>query len=447
MTTELINQWKTKVILLHTDIKLYIEIIDNVLKSDIDLIRDINKMLKEVEIDDNLFQKNITFNSTRMIFTNIGKIDHVSSILRQLVNLVTDPLHLKQIKSEMSDTYYKNIVARGKKISKEVDIIQNLIDEITQSVISNLDDNIVKNTHTSEFEQIYLNNLSKTSSLIFNKYLEVYNKYHINTQPILQKIYDYILGYNDEKLNDKPYSSHPLLLMGLSFNLSPHMDFINEDLIMKSTSGGIIKVNNKVNKSVSYTVYDINALLSGKYTTVIKKESINPNTVEYSKTIKLTPLLKKSRSYNIHNINIDNSAFSTIYESLDGGVHFRQMNKSLPTDNVRYIDKGPKPRVYLYNSNCMNIISSKPQVKLDKEITKPKEGYVDVTKLIKNKTLSSMYKEVTMVHKTNFTKNKERRLFEIFKSEIYLREIRKINTKVMSEVKIPFESPLVLNLF
>ena len=39
-------------------------------------------------------------------------------------------------------------------------------------------------------------------------------------------------------------------------------------------------------------------------------------------------------------------------------------NKELDYKDVEFISKGPKPRIYLYNEECMNIIKAKEDIKL-----------------------------------------------------------------------------------
>ena len=441
MTAELVKEWKINAILLHDSAKIYMDIIDNILKSDVELFRDIAKITKYIN---KIPKGEILFNTTKNLFVNIDIVNTITSALEQLVTLITKSEYLKRIKNEMSDTYYKTITTRGDKLVRDVNSLNELAVRLSKSAIDNIDDEVVKGTSISEFEKLYLSHLSSASSIIFKHYMNIYRKINTNTQPLLQKIYDYVLGYKDEKLNRNMYSSHPLLLMGLSFSLTPHTDFISTSVVDKVTSGGIIKINNKISHALSYTTYDIQALLHGKYTTVNRKESINPNTIIYSKTIQSTPLLTSSKGSYIEEINVNNSALTTVYESLDGSTQFRKIGETTPSDAIKYINKGPKPRVYLYNSNCIDVLTSKTQTKLPTPVVKSKVEYVDATKLTKNKTLSSMYKE--LAHSSN-DKNRERRLYNIIKANTYLKEIKKINTKYVETILIPFNQSSIYNLF
>lgn len=441
MTDELIKEWKAKIKILYSDTKIYMETIDDIIKSDITLFRDITDLIKIIDKTNSVSP---TFSTSKDLFVSIGIIDNIVSSINKLIDIVTNPEHLQGVKNEMSDTYYKTINARRNKLVKSSELLYNFIDKITETLLNNVDQEIIKNTPIAEFERLYLTHPSSTSSRIFKYYLDMYDKNNINTRPLLEKMYDYILGYNGESLNDKPYSTHPLLLMGLSFNLMPQNEIIKEDIIPNTTTGGIITINNKINPAMSYTIYNIHALLNGKYTTVNRKESINSDTIIYSKTIQSIPLPKSINTNAIKNINTDNASLITVYESLDNGLHFRKMSEPISSDSVKYLHMGPKPRVYLYNSNCIDVITSKKNIKLATPLVKSKVEYVDATNLLKNRSLDSMYKEIAY---SSNDKNKERRLYNIMKANTYLKEIKKVYTKSKSIIQIPFESPLVLNLF
>jgi len=205
MTVELIKEWKTKINLLYDDVKIYMDIIDNILKSNVEIFRNIASVIKKVTLINKFPKGDIEFKSSKDIFTHIDMIDTITSSLKDLIKTVTDLTHLKQIKSEMSDTYYKTITARGDRLIREINTLEELVVKITESILSSMDKEIVKNTPVSEFEKMYLSHLSSTSSNIFKFYIDTYRENHIDTHSLLQKIYDYILGYKDEILNNKPY--------------------------------------------------------------------------------------------------------------------------------------------------------------------------------------------------------------------------------------------------
>uniref|UniRef100_A0A6C0LHV7 Uncharacterized protein n=1 Tax=viral metagenome TaxID=1070528 RepID=A0A6C0LHV7_9ZZZZ len=442
-----INKWKIGLEILYMDILSYRQNIDNVMEYESST--EIKKELKELDKKfKNIYKiepKSFSFDTTENIFTNISKLNDFSESLKRYIEIITNDVNLKEIKSSMSDTYYKGVLASKKKLEKNKLENINMLKKIVEIIVENVSNDTILNTRIKDFETIFLTNISPMSLILFNKYVKVYKKGSSENvkmiESFLQKIFDYVLGYKNEKLNESMFSNHPILMMGLTFNLNPHNSFIPVKDINKSNS---ILIDNHIKTSTSYTIYNLDKLLNGDYNQVKKIASINRNSVMSSRTIDNTFVEFKSKSKGIE--MKESGKTTTIYESLDGNKSYRKLGSEMEYKDVEYINKGPKPRVYLYNEECMNIIKAKEDIKLKIDIQKT-DTSVELDKSYnKVNDLSSMYS------KLNDSKSKkisdEERIFNIYRANTYLNEIRKLNKKEDSEaIKIAFDIPLVVNLF
>ena len=443
---DLFKNWKRDINLLYLDVVVYTDYIINQISSNIELNKDYKKLKKNVDVIQKISSKEFYLKSSEDIFNVIFYIDDLTQQLKNLIELVTDKKYLISIERSMSGTYYETILNKNKKLHKKIEKIEILVNDITNYIINNIDTKLILDTPLHQFEKLYIDNISSTSMLLFNKYINVYEKNNINVSNLTQKIYDYILGYRNEIFNDKPYSSHPLLLMGLTFNLTPNSNLISSNELKQLSNSGIITINNQIVNSDYIILYNIEELLNGKYSTINKNNSINRSTVLYSQTIKTIPISNNNdNTTGIQYIKTDNKSTITVYETIDSGINFRRIGPpTLSFDKIKYIDKGPKPRVYLYNTECMKILNSLPNIKHGKTIEKNKIEYVEVDHLLKIKNLEAMH---LALFKEQREKNSEIRLYNLYKANMYLRDIRRVIKKTNIAIKIPFEEYSIIKLF
>lgn len=435
MLEPLIKEYSIKVKELYAMIKQFTDSIIHIIELDTDnysLLLSADKKIKKMIKIDKLF-----FESTEDIFMSLRKISDINNMFKYLMDLITKETYLFEIQKEMSNTYYQSLENSIKEINKNIKNIIKLSKKISRYVSNNINEEMILNTDIKDFEGIYQKYNSSIGIYIFNKYISVYKQNNIDVESILQKIYDYILGYNNEELNKKPYSTHPLLLMGLSFNLNPDNNFISSKDLQDKEKTGIIKINNKLPLSRYSTFYKLYDLLKGSYSTVLKKQSINSDTVYFSKTIENNIIeYKQQKNPFIEMSNLDHNKIN-IYESLDGGNTYRSLGKNLDTNKYKYINMGPKPRTYLYNEKFFDIINNR---RLLKNIVNYKSEYIDISKLRNINSLSVMYDTIK-----SDKKGDEEFLYDIYKANSYLKEIIKLNKNSIPQ--IPFTERNILNLF
>ena len=437
MLEPLIKEYTIKVKELYVTLKQFTDSIIHIIELSTDantypLVLSTDKKIKKMIKFDN-----ISFESTEDIFKSLQKISDINNIFKYLMDLITKETYLSEIQKEMSNTYYESLKNSIKEINKNIKNIIKLSKKISKSISNNINDEIILNTDIKDFESIYQKYNSSIGIYVFDKYISVYKQNNIDVEGILQKVYDYVLGYNNEELNKKPYSNHPLLLMGLSFNLNPDNNFISYKDLQDEEKKGIIKINNKLQLSHYITFYKLYDLLKGNYSTVLKKQSINSDTVYFSKTIENNIIeYKEQKKPSIEMSNLDHSKIN-IYESLDGGNTYRSLGKNLDTNKYKYINMGPKPRTYLYNKKFLDIINNK---KIHKTLKNYRSEYIDISELRNIDSLSIMYDKIK-----SDKKGDEELLYDIYKANSYLREIRKLSKNAIPQ--IPFTERDILNLF
>ena len=441
MSDALIDKWENRFKVLYSDILDYINVIEGAFEVDSISNEKLTLYQKKYKKQVALLRKyDFKVDGICEILETLKLINGINQIVRSMVDLVSDDVFLKNIEQGMSNTFYQSVLSHRKRLVKMIDECENLAVDITKEMVNSISDKTVLETSINDFERMYINHISTTSVFVFNKCIELYKLNKINVNSVVQKMYDYILGYLNEPLNKNPYCSHPLLLMGLSFNLKPQSFFISQKDVSEKEKHGLIKINNVLKTDQYMTFYNLGGLLNGKYLQVVKKHSINPDTIFYSRTIENNIINNKKENAFIKSYNLDHPRMD-VYESLDGGNMYRSLNSGVSTSVFRHIDKGPRPRVYLYNAKFLGALRLKGNSTINKTIKESKSEYVDVSKLMRIDSLSEMYDKIS----SKSTKHKEKLLYELYKADTYLKEIRKLGKN--SEPKIPFTEPLMLNLF
>ena len=445
-----INEWEKTIYNIYLNQIEYKNYISDILLSDITSSNKIDKYDKKLQkIGYNKIKYNIS--DTESLFELLNKVTDINNTIFEYSEIIFKEEYLKQIKSTMSETYYGSILKVKNNIIKDYSKIYSITQKVIDTIVENINNDIVSNTDIEDFINICTKNINKNTIYLYNKYINIYKQILkeddlIKLNNFIQNLYEFILGYNNEKLNVNTFSKHPITLMGITFNLNTKNDFfIKENELSKNN----IIINNYIINMRDFVIYNIDKLLNGKYNMIKKNQSIDRDIVEYAKTIYFEPIISPNKTISgsiTNNVSKNDSEIVNVYESLDNGNTFRELkNKYIKNINIPFIDKGPKPRIYLYNKNIFELIKNNPNINLNNKIEKKGSLYIELDKdFIKNNTLESMYKHISSQHTKNDLgpETDEKRLYNIYKSNFYLSEIRKGGGN-----KIPNEDFSVLQLF
>lgn len=438
MSTFDINKWYDSIQEIKQDLNVYQNIINEELYSDIsdrEVVDNNNKTLS------GLNKKGIDRNSFDDMMKVLSYFDNMTALLKENVDIITKEKYIKSIERSMSETYYKDILSKNKGLHKKIDKLYGNINTYVKIVVSSLSEEDINRYKWDDIIKAYTPNISDSTTKIFMKVLRLYKVKNINIIGIINELKNSSLGYKGELFSKDPYCKHPLLLMGMTFNLYPIQSntFIDKSDI-NTTNTGAILIDNSLHNSTNITIYDLKKILYGSYGDISRIHSINKNFIEASKTIIMKPVsVDKNKGIIIDNKGKEKTI---IYESLDGKT-YRKMGPIMDTSAANNISIGPKPRVYLYNSLSYDTIKGKKDIFLNKEVEVRTE-YIDLLKYKGLKTIPDVLKLMGITKDGN----KDKYLYYVFIASRFLNEIRKLNTrKNIKEYKIAVEKFLVSELF
>ena len=343
---------------IYVDVTYLIELFRGQFQSNIQLYRKIYMIEIKLKKLNRLHPDDFLFNNTQNILESLNKLYVFVLQLSNLLDLANNKTILDNTQTNMSTTYYNTIMSKYKNIEKQINNLKISIDQLATIVSEELNEDIIIDTPVSTFETLYIDNLSPPNLIIFRKYIDIYKKNNINTTTLYTNIYDYILGYQNEQFNVDPMDKNPILLMGLSFNLAPSNIILTKKEI-ENTNGAIVIINTPKIYSQK-VVYNLHKLIHGPYTTINKLCSISPHTISSSNTILIEPIQQTTTHPQIIN-NINNSSYITVYQSFDNLVFSLLTPPSQLKIDIQYLDKGPKPRVSLYNDLTFKVINDKKE--------------------------------------------------------------------------------------
>jgi hypothetical protein len=422
----------------------YKEIIEEELYSDLELKETLDKNNKAIEkFISTKKDKNIDRDSIKSLLENLYVLDEITMKLMENIKIITNQQYIKTIQRSMSDTYYNGILNKNKSIIKESNKLVENINKYVNGIATGITSTDIKEYKFEELFKIYVKGITDNTTKVFLKLLQIYKSHGVDIRSTVENIKDVSLGYGGEKFSKNPYCSHPLLLMGLTFNLStqqPHT-FVDKELLLSNTDSSIVLIDNSLELATNIVIYNLKKLLYGDYADISRNSSINLKTIEACRSIIMEPVTIKKNT-GIKQINMSKDSKAIIYESLDG-MRYRKMDPPMVRDLAINIDIGPKPRVYLYNKVASDILINKKDVFLRK-IPEVSVEYIDVSKFKNLKTISDVLKAMGIEK----DKSRDKYLYYIVIANKLLVEIRKlIHRKDVKDWRIPVESYLVKGLF
>lgn len=399
-------------------------------------------MLKKIN------KEGVEFNSILSLMKVIHSLDSLTSVAEKLIASLTDLRLISNIESELSDRYYKNILEKNKSLKNKIELINKNSRNVTdEGILKIKKDEILKN-NLSTIEKAYSDYNSVNVTRIFTVVLETFRenkKDLVLIHEITEKMKDLSLGYKNEKYATKPFSKHPISLMGLTFNLVP----VNSQMVPKPPpENGVcqIFIDNTLKLATNIVIYRLDDLLHGKYTTLNRLHSINKDSAIHSATIQRIPVEKLSTSKGFEKIN-DKADIAVVYETFDSGKSYRKLSHMVPTPTVVNMEKGPRPRVFLYPKNIWEALEAKrDKVFLNKKLQSVSE-YVDAKPFFGIHNIKEMLNKIQKKQST--TMPREAMLLNYYRAQKRLDEIKMLQGSSKGKVadpKIEIEEPLVSHL-
>lgn len=399
----------------------YMENINEELISDINVKSEIDGYLEKLS---NISKLKLKSDSINDIIETIFKIDNMTSAISKVIELVTNLSYIKSIQRSMSETYYENILKENKSLLKSRDKLHKWVDDSIDKVIEE-SINMLGKISIKDTYKIYSKNITANTTKLLTSILKEFRKRGNDISEVIEVMKDNVLGYDGKKFSKKPYCDHPILLMGLTFNLyAPNP---KDTLKANDISGSYVTVDNSLINATSTTIYDLHNILFGSYRKIYKLHSINKQVVDACSSIKMIPKLIKQKNLGIKEMTKKDDIFTTIYQSMDGSNYYTT-KPVLTTDIAKNINIGPKPRVYLYNAKSMEVLEGKKKDIFLNKIPILTNKYIDVKKWRNIKTVSDVLKEIGYN-----TKSKESSIYSMVIAYKLLNSYKKGKIKVSSE--------------
>lgn len=433
-----VSTWSNMIKKIYQNELSYLMHIEEELYSDLDLKESIDKLNDTINKYIKGKHKDIDTNSLKSIFESISQLDDETTDLRKVISLVTDLHLIKSIQRSMSETYYNNILAENKALLKEMDKLDKNINDYINQIMNEMSLSLTDQYTMKEIDSLYTSNMSDNTTKLFLKLLKMYKDKGKDIKDIVETIKDISLGYNGERFSLHPFCDHPLLLMGITFNLYAHQSttFIpKEDLVSRNEP--MVLVDNSLKHATNEIIYILNKILFGEYRDIYRNHSINQRSIEASQSIVMR-LINVGKNTGIEELHTKSGEEIDIYESLDG-KKYRKMLPTLATTLAENLKIGPKPRVYLYNTQCEGVLINKKEIFLTKT---PQGGtkYIDVSHMKNTRNISDVMKAMG----TEKEKSGEKYLYGIILADKVLKEIKRLKRKKdIKEWKIPLENYLV----
>ena len=414
--------------LTYLDIKVYSDYVEEYILIDGEIYKRYKLLNNELKnytrfnLDNNILDDNI-----ENVFKKVYKFNNIFNKFTEIISIITNNKYTKSIEKTMSVTYYENVESKREKLIKEIKKNRISYIKLIGYISENLNTDLIIKTGIHTVEDLYIKYLSSSNGIIFSKCLSIYEDNNIDTSYIKHKLSAYILGYNNEKLNYKPYSNYPILLMGLTFNLQTDNLFIRDNELKINN---IIKINNSIYKYNRNYIYNMNKLIYGRYSGVNRVGQINKNIINFGNTIELNihPMINKINKNNILDININNTDNIELYETIDGVNYRKYQNKNIK--NLKDISNGPDPIIYLYNKELYKKFTSDTDYKSNINFSEIERVDVNVTKLKKIKDIDKLYN--TLYPENSY--NKEKTLYNIFITNSYMKEIKRMESNIINIV-------------
>jgi len=407
-------------------------------KTDKSLSASIKKVIKE----------GITFNSTLSLMKVVSGLDAVNNDAEKIIMALTDLRLISDIKTSLSDSYYNRVLQKNESLRKKIATVILESRHVTDASILLLKKEDILKNNLSTIENAYFEYKSVNVTRIFTVILAIFreNKKDLELiENITEKMKDLSLGYKNEKYATKPYSKHPISLQGLTFNLVA----VNSDFIPKPKPDPAvcqIFIDNTLKLATNMVIYKLQDLLHGNYSTVNRNHSINANSAKYSATIQRIPVEKLKVSTGIEKVNTD-ADVAVVYETQDSGKTYRKMSQMIPTSSIINLDKGPKPRVFLYPKNIWEAVEAKRNVVfLNKKLTATSE-YSNATSYMAINNIKDMLNKIDKKHSNKMPR--EAMMLNYYRAQKQLEEVRLFRTSARARVadpKIQIEEPLVSHL-